>query len=263
MQAKGNEFKSLFPSPATYQSFRSDFLAARWMQASGRIIPILKMERQALSPANAFAIGEILQSLSYGWFEQLAADYPDSTPAMKLAAENLSAIGEQQKALEIYQGIVQRDGPSPPILREMARIYWADHKWEQAIEILQPLSQMDPNDATVFVNIGRIDEFEQKPDDAVTAFEHAIRIDAGMSEAHLGLGQVLRKQGNLQRALEEFQNASRLDPMNPKPHYELSQIYGKLGDRDLAAREMASFQQMQTIASAQARQSNKMLVPLD
>jgi tetratricopeptide (TPR) repeat protein len=262
-QAKGDEFKSLFASPATYQSFRSDFLAGKWMQAAEKVVPILRTERQAISPASAFALGEILQSLSYGFYAQLGADYPDSTPAMKLAAENLSTMGEQQKALEIYQGIVQRDGPSPPVMREMARIYWADHKWDQALDILQPLSQMDPNDATIFVNMGRIYAFEQKADNAAQAFEQAIRVDARMSEAHLGLGQVFRKQGDLQRALEESKIASQLDPKNPKPHYELSQIYGKLGDKELAAQEMASFQHLQTSASAEARQSDKMLVPLD
>lgn len=261
--AKGDEFKSLFPTPATYQSFRSDFLSGKWVQAAGRIMPLLKRDTKTAPPASAFAMGQILQSLSYGFYEQLGAEYPDSTAAMKLAAENLSSMGEQQKALEVYQGIVQRDGPSPTVLREMARIYWAGHKWDQALEILQPLSQMDPNDATIFVNIGRIYAFEEKPDSAEAAFKRAIQVDSTMSEAHLGLGQVFRKQGDLQRALEESRIAAELDPTNPKPHYELAQIYGKLGDKEQAAQEMASFQHLQTIASTEARTTNGILVPID
>ncbi|HLY59933.1 MAG TPA: tetratricopeptide repeat protein [Terriglobia bacterium] len=260
---KEDEFKSLFPSSAAYLSFRSDFLSGRWMPAAGRIVPILKTEKRASSPGKAFAMGEILQSLSYGLSEQLGEEFPDSIPAMTLAAENLSTMGEPQRALEIFQSIVKRDGASPPILREMARIYWADHKWDEALEILQPLSQMDPEDAIIFVNIGRIYTFKQEPESAAKAFEQAIRVDSKMSEAHFGLGQILRKQGNLEGALHESRIASELDPLNPKPHYELSQIYAKLGDREHASREMVSFQHLQTIAGAEARQSNKMLVPLE
>jgi len=226
-------------------------------------VPIQKAGKQTESPAGAFAMGEIFQSLSYGFYERLGAEFPDSSPAMKLAAENLSAMGDQQKALEIYQAIVQRDGPSPEILGEIARIYWSDHKWEQALEVLQPLSRMDPNDATTFVNIGRIYVYEQKTDSAVSAFEQAIRLDPRMSEAHFGLGQALRTQGNFEGALRESKIAAELDPTNPKPHYVLSQIYSRLGDKDLAAREMASFQQLGTLAKSEARERSRMLVPVE
>ena len=262
-QAKGNVFEALFSSQAAYRMFRSDFLSGKLIQVTGQMVPILKFGKQTASTAGAYAMGEILQTLSYGFYERLGAEFPDSSPAMKLAAENLSAMGDQQKALEIYQAILQRDGPSPEILGEIARIYWSDHKWEQALEVLQPLSQMDPNDATTFVNIGRIYVYEQKTDSAASAFEHAIRLDPRMTEAHFGLGQVLRKQGNFEGALRESKIAVELDPMNPNPHYLLSQIYSKLGDKDLAAREMASFQQLGTLAKSESRERNRLLVPVD
>ncbi len=262
-QAKGNVFATLFSSPVAYQVFRATFLSGNWMRATREIVPLLKAEKQTASPADAFAIGEILHSLAYGFHQQLGAQFPDSTPAMKLAAENLSAMGEQQKALEIYQAVLQRDGPSPEILGEIAQIYWSDHKWEQALEVLQPLSRMDPDDATIFVNMGRIYVYEQKTDSAASAFEQAIRLDPRMSEAHFGLGQVLRTQGNFEGALRESKIAVELDPMNPKPHYVLSQIYSKLGEKDLATQEMASFQQLGTLAKTEARERNRMLVPVD
>jgi tetratricopeptide (TPR) repeat protein len=260
---KGNDFAALFPTLAAYRSFQDDFLHDRWMQATEKIAPLLRADLQPDTPARAFALGQILQALAYGLNLQLASEFPDSTAAMKLAADNLVAMGQPKKALEIYHGMAQRDGPSPDILREMARIYWMDHRWNQALEALEPLAKMDPYDATVFVNLGRIYAYQQKSDRAAEAFRRAIQIEPRRIEAHAGLGQLLRSQGDFESALRELKTASRIDPSNPKLHYELSQVYRKLGEQRLALEEMASFEQFAAAASSEARQQDGALVPLD
>lgn len=263
-QRSGNRFEAMFPSPSAYQGFQSDFLRGQWMKATGKIVPLTKAVQPAeLAAARALAMGEILQSLSYGFYEQLGLEFPDSAPAMELAAENLIAAGERKKALEIYQGIAQKDGPSPDIFREIARIYWGDHEWEKALEVLQPLAQMDPNDATLFVNIGRIYAFEAKLESAAEAFRRAIQLQPNMSEAHFGLGQALRKQGDLPGAVQECKRASQLDPSDPGPHYALSQIYKQRGEKNLAAEEMESFQHLRSAENSEVRRRNKTLVPLE
>lgn len=260
---KWNIVAALFPTPAAYRAFQDDILHERWTQASEKIVPLLRAGKQADSSACAFAVGQIFQDLSYGFNQQLGSEFPDSIPAMKLAADNLVAMGQPKKALEIYQGIVQKDGPSPNILREMARIYWADHQWDRVLEVLEPLARMDPHDATVFVNLGRVYAYQQRRERATEAFRQAIQIEPGMADAHIGLGQVLRSQGDYESALRELKAAVRIDPSNPKPHYELSQVYRKLGEQKLAVDEMASFQHLGTATSAKARQENGAPVPLD
>lgn len=259
---RGGVFAALFPVPAGYQGFQSDIFHNRWAEAAAKIVPLLK-GKQGGSNSRAFALGQVLQSLSYHFNQQLGSEFPDSTPAMRLAAENLASAGHPEKALEIYQAIVKRDGPSPDVLHEMARIYWADHKWDEAVQVLEPLAEMDPADATNFVNLGRVYTSQQKFDRASEAFRRALAIDPGMPEAHLGLGQALRSAGDFQGAVRELKAASQIDPLNPKPHYELSQVYSKLGDKQLAAEEMASFQHLWTTATAEARQRKGLLAPVD
>jgi tetratricopeptide (TPR) repeat protein len=262
-QEKTNIFEKVFASPAAFHTFRSDFMNEKWMEAAGTVVPLLKSKEKTETPARAFAMGEMLQSLSYGVYKQLGTQFPDSYPAMKLAAENLRAEGQTEKALAIYEGILKSEGPSPDVLREIAEIYWTDHKWDQALSMLEPLAQMDPHDPTIFVNLGRIYLFQRKLENAAEAFRRAIRIEPGMAVAHFGLGQALRGQGNLQEALRELKAATRIDPTNPKSHYELSQVYSRLGEKDLAAAEMASFQRLGSAADAEAQQRNGTLVPLD
>lgn len=258
----GNIFADLFPTAAAYHAFQDDFLHERWTQAAGKMISVLTARKAGDSPARAFAAGQIFQALSYGLNQRLGAEFPDSTPAMKLAADNFVAMGQPKKALEIYQGMVQRDGASPDILREIARIYWADHQWDQVLEALEPLAKMDPHDATVLVNLGRVYAYQQKPERAVAAFRQAIQLEPGLADAHVGLGQVLRRQGDYESALGELKAAVRIDPSNPRPHYELSQVYRKLGRQKLAVDEMVSFQHLGA-ANAKTRQPDDAPVPLD
>jgi tetratricopeptide (TPR) repeat protein len=256
-------FNRLFLGATAYQSFRSNFLRGQWMAAAEELAPLLGKQNQGMAPARAFAMGQILQTLSYDFYKQLGNEFPDSYPAMKLAAENLQMAGQPDKALEIYQSILEKDGPSPDVLREMARINWTDHRWGEALKWLEPLAQMDPDDATIFVNLGRIYRFEQKTESAQKAFSRAIQIEPRMAEAHLGLGMVLRDEGDLTGALRELKVADRINPANPKLHYVLSLVYSRIGEEKLAAAEMANFRRLGAVDSAAAQRRNESLVPLD
>jgi tetratricopeptide (TPR) repeat protein len=257
----GNYVEQEFPSRAEYQHFQAAFLAGDWVSAAGQTLPLLRIAKP--DARSAFVLGEVLQSLSYGLYERLAGEFPDSQPAMELAARNFEAMGEQAKALEIYKAALQNGGPSPDALRGIARIYWTQHDWDRALKSLHSLAAMDPNDPTIFVNMGRIYSFEQNLPSAEESFRRAAKLDPAMFEARLGLGQVLRREGDVGSALKELEAAARLDPKYPRTHYEISQIYKKMGKKDRAAAEMAEFQRLQTVAGAAATEKTRLLVPLD
>jgi tetratricopeptide (TPR) repeat protein len=260
---KAGCFEALFAKPDDYENFRSNFVRAHWVEAARQIVPLLKTKLQMTDSSRWFALGETLQTLSYAFFERLGGEFPDSGPAMRLAAENFSAMGQQDKALEIYEGILQKEGPSPELLRDVAKIYWLRHDWDHALPLLQQLATLDGHDATIFVNLGRIYSYQQKTEEAEENFRLAIHIDPSVFEGHLGLAQALRHKGDNEDALRELKIASGIDPSNPRTHYELSQIYTKLGDRKLAGEEMASFKRLTAAGMTAARERNGELVPLD
>jgi tetratricopeptide (TPR) repeat protein len=172
-------------------------------------------------------------------------------------------MGQEDKALEIFDTALREDGPSPGLLRDIARVYWTQHDWDQALKVLSSLSSMDPNDPTILVNMGRIYLYRDNVQKAAECFRQAIRLDAGMFEARLGLGQALRRQNDDLDALKEFEAAARIDPKNPRPHYQISQICSKIGEKGRAAAEMEEFQRLQSLARTAAIETNKLLVPLD
>src|SRR5271157_996103 len=259
----GNYVERAFPSEAAYQGFRAAFLAQNWVTAAERSLPLLRASKLMSDCRSAFVLGETLQSLSYGFYQDLALKFPNSELTTKLAAENFEAMGQQDKALEIYDTALRENGPSPGLLRDIARVYWTQHDWDQALKVLSSLTAMDPNDPTILVNMGRIHLYQDNVQKAAECFRQAVSLDPGMFEARLGLGQILRRQNDDPNALKEFEAAARIDPKNPRPHYQISQICRKLGEKDRAAVEMQEFQRLQSLAGTAVLENNKLLVPLD
>ena len=259
----GNYLEREFPSEAGYRGFRAAFLAENWVAAAEHSLPLLRASKLKPDSRSAFVLGETLQSLSYGFYQTLARRFPNSELTMKLAAENFEAMGQEAEALEIYDTALRVDGPSPGLLRDIARVYWTQHDWTQALKVLGSLNSMDPNDPTILVNMGRIYLYQDDVQKAAECFRQAVTLDPGMVEARLGLGQALRGQNDDPGALKEFEAAVRIDPKNPKPHYQISQLCRKLGEKDRAAAEMQEFQRLQSLARTATIETNKLLVPLD
>ncbi len=248
-----------FPSAAAYSGFREAFLNNAMVEAARQLAPALAAP---LSDARrCFFLGETLQSISLGLLQHLASSFPDSEPAMLLAAENYRSNHESAKALEIYQAVLQRHGRSPAVLRDVAETYWENHDWDHALGVLQELAASAAADPRVFVNMGRIYLTEQRTGEAEQAFRRALEIQPGMAEAHFGLGEVRRRRGDYRAALEQLQTAARLDPADPGTRYALAQVYQKLGKSGLAEQEMAAFQRLR--ARAGAENSSRRLVPVD
>lgn len=211
--------------------------------------------------AQAFLTGELLQWVSYRLFERLATRFPQSDAAQRQAAENLTAEGHPEKALEIYGALLARRGRSPDLLRAVAQIRWIRREWDESLDVLKSVNQMDPYDATTLVNMGRIYSYRQELENAERCFARAAQIDPGMFEAHLGWAETLRRRGEEPRALREFKTAVALEPDNPRPHYSLAQLYRKSDNKELATREMQAFQRLQ--ARAATEKAKPQLVPLE
>ncbi len=243
-----------------YAAFRTAFLGDDLLSVARLVCP--RIEPIPADPKSAFVLGEILQWLAYRLDAGLEMRSPDSVAAKRLMAENLSAAGEQEKALAIYRQILDQDGPSADILQDVAKIYWTQHRWHEALKALETLVEMDPRDSLALVNIGRIYLYQQNLASAQAAFERARQIDPRLYEAHLGLGETLHRRGEDGSAARELETAARLEPGSARPHYMLAEIYRKLGSPERAAEEMASFRRLQADANERARRSRD-LVPLD
>jgi len=258
---QGNFVAGFFESPREYHQFREAFLHNNILGVAKMLS--MRMVRLPAEPAHAFVLGEVLHWISFGLYQRLGTSFPESEAAQMLAAENFASSGQQDKAIEIYQAMLDKDRSSRELLRALAKIYWTQGRWDEAIKVFQSLLDVDPYDSTTLVNVGRIYSYRQDLEKAEANFRRAAELDAKLFEAHLGLGETLRRKGEIEGALRELKIASQLDPANPRPHYALSQVYRKLDEKQNADVEMKAFERLQANAAPNSSQAADRFVPVE
>jgi tetratricopeptide (TPR) repeat protein len=80
---------------------------------------------------------------------------------------------------------------------------------------------------------------------AKAAGERAVVLAPGLFAAHNALGRALVELGELERGTSELETAARLAPDSPEMHYSLVRAYTKTGRADDAARERATFTELE------------------
>jgi tetratricopeptide (TPR) repeat protein len=80
---------------------------------------------------------------------------------------------------------------------------------------------------------------------AKAAGEQAVALAPGLFAAHNALGRALVELGEMERGTSELEAAVRLAPDSPEMHYSLVRAYTKAGRADDAARERATFTELE------------------
>jgi predicted Zn-dependent protease len=80
---------------------------------------------------------------------------------------------------------------------------------------------------------------------ARTAGERAVALAPGLFAAHNALGRALVELGEIERGTSELEAAVRLAPDSPEMHYSLARAYAKAGRKEDAARERATFAELE------------------
>ena len=86
---------------------------------------------------------------------------------------------------------------------------------------------------------------------AEAAGERAVALAPGLFAAHNALGRALVERGELERGTSELEAAVRLAPDSPEMHYSLVRAYAKAGRAEDAARERATFTELERKRRAQ------------
>ena len=83
--------------------------------------------------------------------------------------------------------------------------------------------------------------------DLPTALEdanRAIEAKPDFADAYVLRGRIELGMGDKQRAMETLEHAATLSPLDASVYYVLGRVYNDLGKRDLAAKAMATYQQL-------------------
>jgi tetratricopeptide (TPR) repeat protein len=141
-----------------------------------------------------------------------------------------SSLGQQPKAIEVMEGLLERNPNDPEILYRASHLY-AD----RALATMTRLAEVAPKSVWRNMAYGEALEEEKRYDLATVEYRKVIATDPGISGVHYRLGRVLLLESpdNDQartEALAEFQRELTIEPRNAAAEYQIGEIYRRRGD---------------------------------
>jgi len=145
---------------------------------------------------------------------------------------------EYQKALKIYQQIINKDPYNTDIYLFMGYIYEALGKNKKSIQSFEKCIQLENTNLKAYIKLGlqymKIGQYS----DGVNTFKKALELNPRCAAAHLNLGQYyLMRTGEIPKSREFFLAAIKLNPKDTMGHNLLALSYQKEGRLDQAVAE--------------------------
>ena len=139
-------------------------------------------------------------------------------------AEAWRKIGRRDKAIPIYEEVLQRKPESIRALENLSLSLLAIGNKVRAAQILEHALDIAPESATIWDLLGSAWVQQNRLPNAIAAFEKAIQLDGEMPEAYNSLGGVLFRRQNLQRSEPALRKAIELDPNYAEAHNNLANL---------------------------------------
>lgn len=137
--------------------------------------------------------------------------------------------GHPEKAVAIYEEVLQRDPKSVTALENLALALRPLGERARATRTLERALDIAPDSATLWDLLGTAWVEQNRLPNAAAAFEKAIQLDAEMPEAYNSLGGIMIRRQELSRAEPALRKAIELDPNYALAHNNLANLLATTG----------------------------------
>jgi lipopolysaccharide biosynthesis regulator YciM len=128
--------------------------------------------------------------------------------------------GEYDKAIEIYNQVIEQAKTDPTLGKEMTakalagigNCYIKQDKIEEAQKLFEQSIESSPDDEILAYNVGEIYFSHQKYDQAIRYFELAAKIKPDWPDSYLKLGYVYLNKAETASAIPQFEKFLTLEP---------------------------------------------------
>ena len=153
------------------------------------------------------------------------------------ALDRYDLPGNLDRAVALFQRLIEDDLDSAPAHAGLARAYWqklgeegGDTMWrEQALAVARRAVELDGNLASARVSLGFILLKAGERDEAKVELERARTLDPKNADAHRGLGELHLAAEQTAQAEASYKRAIALQPTNRTFHNLLGTLYFRMG----------------------------------
>jgi tetratricopeptide (TPR) repeat protein len=151
-----------------------------------------------------------------------------------LAAVQAEEAGEKQRAIALYEEILEIDPDYAPASINLGTLHFHMHQYPLAEEFYRRATIADPNYVLAFFDLGNVLDELERLDESIAAYKQAVALSPRYADAHYNLALAYERKGPHRHALRHWQAYVRLDNQGPWADHARGQI------RKLLSREKLS-----------------------
>ena len=174
-------------------------------------------------------------------------DFPEELPKDKsdmvmLAGQAGYAANSQKLDLaQKYYDELEAKYPNQPNVHYAYGLFISSRDLDAALKQYQEETEINPSQALAQIQAAFLYLKMGKPENALKDAQSAVQLDPHNPAAHNLAGRALLDLNRTTEAIPELALASRLAPQNSSFHLNLARAYQKAGNKALAAKEMDTF----------------------
>jgi len=193
------------------------------------------IRRQLMFDFDSMEPSRILAKSSPLRMPDIAAD----TSAYRVASLFLTAVqaeesGDKQRAMSIYEEIVEADQSYAAAYINLGTLYFHLREFTRAEELYRRATEADPTYVLAFFDLGNVLDELVRLDESIVAYKRAISLSPRYADAHYNLALAYEHKGEARRALAHWQIYTRLDRSGPWADHARGRIQKLLKREKLA-----------------------------
>ena len=165
---------------------------------------------------------------------RLGAGDPRAMQDRFLAAVQAEEAGEKQRAIALYEEILELDPKYAAAYINLGTIQFHLRQFGRAEQLYRRATDADPAYVLAFFDLGNVLDELERPDESIAAYRRAVALAPHYADAHYNLALAYERKGECRLALRHWQAYIRLDNRGPWAEHARSQIRKLLSREKLA-----------------------------
>jgi len=151
-----------------------------------------------------------------------------------LAAVQAEETGEKQRAIALYEEILELDPDYAPASINLGTLHFHLHQYARAEELYRHATVADPGYVLAYFDLGNVLDELERLNESIAAYRKAVALAPRYADAHYNLALAYERKDQSRPALRHWQCYVRLDNRGPWADHARGQI------RKLLSRETLS-----------------------
>ncbi|MGA7159853.1 MAG: tetratricopeptide repeat protein [Bacteroidota bacterium] len=144
----------------------------------------------------------------------------------------LLAPKSPQEALEMYNKIIERNGPEWEVLFKVAELNSNLHRFDKAAAAFEEMVKLDPSNVSLKQNLGEMYIRSEQYDKALALFNGLLALDSSSVEIRGAIAEINLQQNRWDKAREQFETILKSDSLTADTRFRIAVAYLEQSQKD-------------------------------